>query len=382
MEFTISTFDMLLIVKLFSKICKGATDDIRSKLLIEAYEDKLNFYATDGNTIVTFSTIEFSITEEGSCLIEFSKLKGFVDSSEPWDEETDSGTKGFDFKQVIKDGVETIVAKKYGVSTEGKKFRSSIKLHFFPPFEFMKPEVFSKSTFSMNSTMYKNGVYKVRFAVNPNINLDFIKGVNIKIDKSNIILTGTDSVILTECRFKNVNKMPDINIHVPLDFILTLHKSIYSESDLFFEIRDNKIIVKFLNMEIMSPILIGADYPDCSGMFSMFDNMVDINKSTFSTGIRSVLGTSDKEDNNRITIEINKQNLKIYNDYSDVLFENIVEFDGDFIIDLNGDLLYKAIDSINDDTLLLKFSDEKGYFIIDSYNFQDQATLINNIRRR
>lgn len=383
MEFNISYHDAILASRLLSSVCKSTDDSIESKVLIEASDGKITFYGTNGNVILTFMALDFELKSEGTCMVTYSKLADFIGSVTPWDSANGCGVEFVSFRTVKKNDSEHIELKSRTAS-KTKTFTTKVLLHSFSAFGFMKPEPFVSSSFSMSSELYKSGVDKVAAVVNPNISLDFIRGVNLRIDDDFITFTGTDSVVLSEYRVKNADSLPPLNLHVPLDFIVTLKKAAYSDGEIFFSLSPSGVIGKFLNVEISSKLILGGDYPNCSPMFDMFTHSTEVDRASFSSGLKSVRGALDKDDNNRLTIEISGGKMRMYNDFSDVDLGDASDFTGDFVIDINGMLLMKAIDRLDKSSgnITLRFSHENGYFIVDPGEGTNQRVLISSVRRR
>jgi len=74
--------------------------------------------------------------------------------------------------------------------------------------------------------------------------------------------------------------------------------------------------------------------------------------------------------------------MKIFNENLHFDYNENIEFDGDFVIDINARLLQKTIGAIKDSKLSMKFSDDKGLLIFDSSNYENQKSLITPIKRR
>jgi len=94
------------------------------------------------------------------------------------------------------------------------------------------------------------------------------------------------------------------------------------------------------------------------------------------------MGILNAEDHNRLTLDINDHKLTLYNDYANFVCAEELEVDANLSIDLNGVFIAQTIDAINDDKLLLKFSNAKGSLIIDGGTFGDQKSLVTYIEKR
>ncbi len=74
--------------------------------------------------------------------------------------------------------------------------------------------------------------------------------------------------------------------------------------------------------------------------------------------------------------------MMLSNEAASFEYDEEVNFDGDYVIDVNGMFMIQTVDVIKDDQILIKFSNDKGVIILDSGNFEDQKALITPIRRR
>jgi hypothetical protein len=63
-------------------------------------------------------------------------------------------------------------------------------------------------------------------------------------------------------------------------------------------------------------------------------------------------------------------------------YDEKVDYDKEFVIDVDGKAMIDTVNAIKDDVLLLKFSHDMGCFIFDSGTFEDQKALITPVRRR
>ena len=74
--------------------------------------------------------------------------------------------------------------------------------------------------------------------------------------------------------------------------------------------------------------------------------------------------------------------MSFYNDDARFSYGETVDFDGNFVIDVNGAFMMETLEAIDDDRVIIKFTDENGVLIFDSKNYEDQKALITPIRRR
>ena len=107
-----------------------------------------------------------------------------------------------------------------------------------------------------------------------------------------------------------------------------------------------------------------------------------LDKDVLMDSIRPLRDILNPDDNNRLTFEIKGGKMAFYNDDARFSYGETVDFDGEFVIDVNGVFMIDTLEAINDDRVLIKFSDENGVLNFDSKNYEDQKALITPIRRR
>ena len=110
--------------------------------------------------------------------------------------------------------------------------------------------------------------------------------------------------------------------------------------------------------------------------------MVSIQKDAFYENLAPIIESLNTDDNSRLTLTISKKIVTLKNEYSEVVHDSEVDFDGEFIMDINGLILKQTLEAIQDDTLLMKFSTDANIVVFDSKNFEDQKTLITLLKRR
>ena len=169
---------------------------------------------------------------------------------------------------------------------------------------------------------------------------------------------------------------------MPYLFVMALRKIIDPESEAFFEVTGKQIKVSVNNTVLHGNLIIGEKFPDYAPAFDDYTNMFVISKDIMMGSFVPFLNALSDEDHKRLTIELKDSKLKIYSDFSDSEYEGTINFAGDFVIDINGSFLAQTLDSINDDVLEMKFSNEDGVLIFDSETFHDQKSLITPVKRR
>jgi DNA polymerase III sliding clamp (beta) subunit (PCNA family) len=166
------------------------------------------------------------------------------------------------------------------------------------------------------------------------------------------------------------------------DFIMGLRRAIGEETQMFFEIDGRSVKAKFDSVVFSGKLVVGHDYPDYKEVLKNFSKTITVDKDALISVLAPFMDILDPEDNNRLTLEIKNKKFQVYNDEASFECDFDVNYGGEFIIDMNGRFLFETVDSIVDDKILMKFTDEKNVLIFDSGNFEDQGSLITPIRRR
>jgi DNA polymerase III sliding clamp (beta) subunit (PCNA family) len=379
MEFSISVEELQHIVKLLGVCAKRNTEEPEGRLVIEAQDNKVVFLANNGSVAIQYD-YNGAVAVNGAASVVFNKLFSFLNPFYPWD--GNSGAKEVKFKLVDNKTVNMYVEN---VFEGGQVSKNRLKLSYFNAYSVERPDSFSKPTFILNSSILKTAISKAQYVVNPSERREQIQGINVEFLEDNIYFIGTDGVLLSEYRVENKNELNDKKFHVKFDFLNELHKvlsNIEEETQVFIEIDRNKIKAKFNQIYMEGRLNIGHEFPEHRPALESFTNVVLINKTVLMGALNPIMDVLDKDDYNRITIELNGKDLKIYSDVSRFEYDGELDFNSEFIVDVNGKFLRKIIEAIRDDKLLFKFSNPLGALIFDSDLYRNQNTLITPIRRR
>lgn len=377
MEFYIDTGELQRIIKLLGVTAKLNTSETKGRILIEANKDNTILFVSNNNsTAISVTSNKASVKEPGAISIVYSKIKSFVSSFNSWNETY--GAKEFYFKSNDK-AVNILVDNIY---ENGKKSKAKLKIELYNAFNIQKPKPFGEANFILNSNIFRTALSKVLYAIDPNEVRQFIQGMNIRFDESNIYFAGTNGRMLSEYTIKNISNLKTGNFIFKYDFIMGLRRALSDETQVFFEIDGGIVKVKFDGVCFCGRIIIGHEYPDYNSNLEAFSNSIVLNKEILMSSLSSFIDVFDSEDNNRVTFSIDNKKMTIYNDHANFEYNDEVGYDSKFIIDINGTFMIQTIDAIKDDKILIKFSDDRGCLIFDSANFTDQKALITPIKRR
>jgi len=371
MEFVIGTADLHQVVKLLGVTARANTVTPEGRILIQAQEDGVLFTSHNGTTGLSFKSKEADVAEVGDTSIVFSDVRAFVLSYYPWDGE--SGAKTFSFKSTDDNKLFITVDNIY---ENGKKSKGKLRLGMHDPYGIVGIPEFTEPTLILNSTILKTAFSKILYAVDKSHYLASLRNVVVKFDADNVRFAAANGVVVSEYRIKNITTKKSGEILLGYEFIMDLRRILSEDEQMFFDIRENEILVKFGEALLIGRTIVGHEFPDYEPPFSTFKETLVVDKDIFMSNILPFVDLLNSEDDNRLSVTIKDGEMTLKNDVATVRFDTDISYDGEFSIDLNGLLVKQTVEAIQDDKILIKFSDESGYFICDSGNFEDQRALI------
>lgn len=379
MEFSIETVELQNIIKLLGVSAKVNTASPEGRILIETTDDnKVVFLSNNRSTAISILADKVDVRSPGSVSVLYTKIKSFVLSFLPWDETHKVGVKDFHF---VSDDSNVVNIYVDNVYENGKKAKGKLRLNKYDTYTISKPAQIKNSNIILNSTIFKTATNKILYAMNPNELKRFIQGMNVSFDEDYIYFAGTNGHMLSEYKVKNVSTLKDGSFILKYDFIMGLRRALSNETQLFFDIEGSMIGVKFDNVCFWGRKNAGSEYPDYKSALEQFTNVISLDKDLLLSNIKPFSDILDSEDNNRLSFSFKNGKMLVYCDVAEFEYDD-VEYDGSYVIDINGVSFINTVEAIKDDKILLKFSDDKGSLIFDSGNFEDQKALITSIRRR
>jgi len=376
MNFSIETKELQKIVSLLGVTAKVNVIDFSGRVLIEANDDNTVLFVSNNNsTAISILSDKVKVTTPGSATILYGKVKSFINALQPWN--GSYGTKEVVF--VCEEHVDITVEN---VHENGETSTGELRADCFHDGRLQKPAPFGNTQFILNSNMFKKAIGKVVYAMDPTENRAFIQGMSLSFGKDDIYFCGTNGRILSEYTVKNTNELKEKNYLMKYDFIMGLRRAVGEETQIFFEIDGRSIKAKFENVVFQGRLVVGHEYPNYKPVLQTYSHVIKANKDALMAVLTPFADILDAEDNNRLTFEVKNKKIRFYNGEVSYNCDFGIDYDGSFVIDINGVFLLHTIDAINDDQILIKFSDEKGVLIFDSGNFEDQKALITPIRRR
>lgn len=377
MDFFIETKELQRVVRLLGVTAKVNTYASEGCVLIEASDDNtVLFLSRNNSTSIKITSENVEVSKPGLVVVSYGKIKAFVNSFSPWNGEF--GAKGFNLIADERD-MNVFVDN---VAEDGKKAKGKLKLKCFSGMSIKKPKEFGEPSFILNSNMLKKAINKIIYAVDPNEPRGHIQGINISFGDEHIYFVCTNGLTLSEYKVKNNSKLGGANYTFKYDFMMGLKRALGEETQIFFEVDDRSIIAKFDDVCFYGKLVIGHEYPQYKPLLDRFSNTIVVGKEALLGVLSPFMDILNNEDNNRISFEIKDKKIMVYNDEAsfDCAFD--VDYDEEFAIDVNGRFLFQTIDAIDDNKILIKFSDDKNVLNFDSENFKDQKALITPVRRR
>lgn len=379
MEFKVSTDSLQRAIKVLGVVVRANALDATGRVLIEAKDGTVAFMSNNGSTALSFIADDVDILTEGVVAITYSKIKSFVTSFRPWDGE--SGAKGFHLTADERNT--TIIVD--NVYATGKSAKGELSLTNFNPALVTRPPEFEEESFSLNSTIFRAATAKVMYAINPqtDFNQPALQGMNIQFDDDSIFFAGSDGVVLSEYQVKNVSEKIEGNITLQYDFIMGLRRLLSDDISLSWEVKGNRVSIKFDEVIYTGRRIIGHEFPDYKPALEDYIDHISLNKEFLMSSLYPFSDVLDPEDNFRLTFEIKDKMLRIFNHQAKVESEQENIVGGlDYSVDLNGKNMIQTIEAIKDDNILFKFGGEQEFAIFDSSHFEDQKALISSIKKR
>lgn len=376
MDFRVETKELQRVIGLLGVVAKSNAVDFTGRIIIEADEDgKVLFVANNNSTAITILSDKAEVTKPGSATVLFGELKSFVNALTPWNEDYGAKDVHIEKAEVVEVSVEI-------VHENGEKSTGGLKLEYYEDMRLHKPKPFGEAHFVLNSNMFKKAVSKVLYAMDPTEQRSFIQGMCLTFAEDDIFFCGTNGRILSEYKVKNSNELSGEIYLMMYSFIMGLRRAVGEETQVFFEVDGRDIRAKFDDVCFSGRLFQGREYPDYKKVLETYKNEIKIDKNALMDLLLPFSDLLDSEDNNRLTFEISGGKMKIYNEKATFKTDFDLGYNDGFAIDVNGKFLYQTVEAIHDDIIAIKFSDEKGVFIFDSGNFEDQKALVTPIRRR
>lgn len=378
MEFIIKAEMLQKAIKVLGMVARVNSQDNAGRIGIEIIDENAIFTCNNGITAVSFTASDVKTEGKGFIVIEYSKMKSFIASYKVWDGE--SGVDVFEFITVDRT-TKIMVNNKH---SDGKIAKGSLKLTNFNTALMSKIPGFEIPDFTLNSTIFRAATSKILYAINPQVDhsQQSLQGMCLQFRENYIYFVGSNGIVLSEYQVPNTTNIFDEDVILQYDFIMGLRRLIVDDIPLLWDIKGNRVSVKFDEIIYIGRKIVGHEFPEYKGALDKYTDTINVSKEFLMGALYPFSDTLDIEDNNRLTIEINNKILKVFNQQAIIEVELDIVGGLDFSIDLNGKLLIQTIDAIKDDYITFKFSNSDGFAIFDSTTHNNQKALITSIKKR
>lgn len=360
MQFEINKPSLLKILSNVSgAVERKNTIPILLNVKIEARAGKLNFTTTDMDIVVTASTSEVKINEEGETTIPAQLLLDVVKKI----------PEDVNINLELKEG-DNLALLKYN--------KSKFTLPCLDPVEF---PVLSEGEMSHNFTMSGKELAKIidksRFAISNDETRYYLNGLYLHVAKNEdnkFELRGvaTDGHRLALSSFANDNFNEEIpGIIIPRKTVNEIRRIVENEDEVKVSLSKTKIQIECDNCKIISKLIDGQFPPYDQVVPKNNNKVVNIDKKTIFDAIDRVATiANDKHRTVKIALEDNKLTLQVSSSDGGFADEEVgIEFSGDRIeAGFNSRYLMEIINQCESSSINMKFNDNFSPVIIDSQN--------------
>lgn len=382
MKFSIQLDELQYILKC-TRICtKPNTTDPAGRINVIVDELGVRFVASNNLNSISIKSNTATPEAHGRTAILYSDLQPFVNSFRAYNEEK-GGVDKIDFK--LNEKSLSVSLKNF--TKDGNVSKSRVRLRYFSVVMDEDLFAFPQTDFVLSSSMLKAALDKISFTIDPLHNVTFLRGASLMFDTNNIYVAGTNGVVISEHAVKNTSNTSDVSYILSHDFVKGLRNILSAlpneEASISFCINSGTIKIKIDDLIFTGNLIIGYEFPDYrSELLKEKKHVLTVDKEVLMNNLNPIINLLDPDDNFRLTINYTGNELRFYNDSSESVFNIEQHIDKDVKVDVNGRLLKEIINSIKDDQILLKLTDENNAVCFDSEMFEDQKALITPIKRR
>lgn len=378
MDFSIGASEFQRIIGMLGVVARVKSAELDGRLNIDAVDGRVFFSAYNGTNAIKFTTTPLDLSEPGGVSVVYGKIETFVKSFKPW--AGSEGAKSFNFRSGDSEAEVSVSCFRDDAETITGRLRLAVA--GLCPFQGMHPV--NGGAFVLNSSVVKRALNKTMFAVDPKCGgeLPALQGVNMKIVDDGIFFAGANGRILSEYRIDNHTGIDTKSVVLHYEFAMGLRRLLSDDTQIVWEVGGNRLAVEFENVLFVGKKMIGCEYPDYDRTFSLFKHRLDLDKNAITEALSPIIDLLEPEDNHRLTLEIDNSGIRFYNDQVSMVLQCDVPDGLSLVVDINGRLLAQGVESIADDTVAVKFSDDTGMLILDAVSTEDQKVAITPIMRR
>lgn len=373
MEFFMSTSDAQNAIRLMSVTARMNVISYEGQVLIKVKEDEVVFISNNGKSGVR-CTYPAKVISQGECSVVFSKIKSFIMTFSPWDGEV--GSKEFRFRTSSNKLLIDIES-----TYEHSSSKNNLSLNLMKVSSFMDQFEMDEPNLILNSSIVSSAISKTLYAIDNKSGIDFASGLRMLFTDEYIIFTATNGKVVSEYSVPNDSSLKEGEYFLSYDFLAGIKRIIVENTQLFFKILKNKINLTFNNVCFWANSLSYRDYPNYYTVFDNYNRTFEIRRDIILNALASVSDILDPEDFNRVMLEVSNNVLLLKTDSS--LFEypelDIAE---DVSTDVDGKDLIKILQSMSDDYIKFKGTDEHSGLIVESLGHEKQRAYIVNLTKR
>ena len=348
---------------------KKNTIPILSNILLEATDSSIILSATDMDISIT-ETIHCSVIEKGSVTVPAHTLYDIVRKI----------PDGSEIEFIVNDG------KKFSIRSGKSKFSlSCLPKKDFPLIEIDKLDC----EFSINSSIFLTLIEKTRFAISNEETRYFLNGIYFHKktinNLDNLSLVATDGHRLAKINLPFSGGLIDIpGVIIPKKTVYELGKLLADiNEEIIINIDPNKIIFYIGNTTLISK-LIDGNFPDYERVIPKNNNMiVKTDRKIFCEAVDRVSTiTSEKSRAIKFRLLKNLINMTSSDTENNTATEDIsVQYEGEEIeIGFNSKYLLEMINQLNEEKLLLEFSDSTSPLMVKESSGNDLIYVLMPMR--
>ncbi|MBV5347960.1 hypothetical protein JZU46_07085 [bacterium] len=377
MDFSVNLLSIQKALRVLNSVARPNAEDVSGQVVLDVRDNgDLILLCNNSSLALTHVISGCTVKVAGTTCVAYGKLGSFLNSFTPFAENV--GVKDVKFKALKNDlslSLDTFFS-------ETNKSTHRLKLKLYPIQKMVVPTPFKNKTLQLNSGTLRLAIAKVIYAVNPASIRPFLQGVKVTFDDKFIYFAGTDAQMLSEYTTVNLGTLKSGSFTLPYSFIAALRKIIDADSEVYFDIDGGTIKAVVNSTTLHGNLLLGEDFPKYTDTFNRYTHEIIINKDIMLNSFVPCMTTLDADDHNRMTITIKDNKLFVNSEYAESEYSGDINFEGEFIADVNGNFLFQTLNAIMDDILKMKFSNNTGVLIFDSHQFENQKAILTLVRRK
>lgn len=359
-------------VKLLSSLVKPADDGVSGSISVTASSNVVSISASNESSVLSYNLSAGAVVvDEGSVCFQYSKVKSFV-----FNTKYTNGNSGCKFFSIVLDGSCVCISS---CSVDGAAVSSTSIPHNRN--NYVKP-ITNSDGIVVDSSIIKASLDKIYSSIDKNVSesMPALRGALISCDGGVTTLASTTGVILSESIISTCIVDSGTSILLPADAINIIKRTLYSDTALL-NVEKNYITVSSGNLSGTHSLIIGQRFPDYKDILLKFDKSIIINRNDLLVMASQIIDTSDNDDNNRVSIDINDNVLKLHNKFTSVT--NQLKEGGVFYsMDVNLSLLISALSSFNNEYIFMRFCMDNSGSVIFRCDDENYTVLISPLRRR